>query len=85
MTNLGQIESEPLKEVLGEILEGQKLIQKQLKELDSKVEELAVEVKAWCGWLGNAFGAVLFVVSISFIGAFFGLSLSIAFQLWKGL
>ena len=54
MTNLEQIESEPLKEVLGEILEGQKLIQKQLEEVDSKLEELEVEVKAWGSWLRNA-------------------------------
>ncbi len=85
MTNLEQIESEPLKEVLGEILEGQKLIQKQLEEVDSKLEELEVEVKAWGSWLRNASGAVLFVVSISFIGAFFDLLLPIAFQLWKSI
>ncbi|MGH2415732.1 MAG: hypothetical protein ACRDEA_18980 [Microcystaceae cyanobacterium] len=110
---LEQLESEPLKELLSQLLDGQEQIQEKLKQIDviqeklkqidviqeqqqqmqeklqqidkiqEKLSDIEAEVKAWGGWLRTSSSAVLFVVSISFIGAFFGLLLPIAINLWK--
>jgi SMC interacting uncharacterized protein involved in chromosome segregation len=54
-------------------------------QLKSKINEIDSEVKAWGNWLRTASGAIIFVVSISFLGAFIGLLLPIAFTLWRNI
>ena len=77
-TNLNTIESESLKEILIEILEQQKLTSNRLEILEK-------EINAWGAWLRTGSGAIIFIVSVSFLGILIGLLLPISLDLYRNL
>ena len=77
-TNLEKLESDSLKEILVEILEQQKLTSDRLKDLED-------EINAWGTWLRTGSGAIIFIVSISFLGVLIGLLLPISLNLYRNL
>ena len=75
-TDLEKIRSESLKKILVEILEQQKITNTRLTKLET-------DINAWGTWLRTGSGAIIFIVSVSFLGVLIGLLLPISLNLWR--